>query len=127
MIAVDTSVWIDFFRGRSPAVQKLSILLDRDEVALPVSVRIEILSGAKKSEGQRLGRVLSALPVLYPTEELWSRMENWVTAGAAAGQRFGVGDLLVAALAVEHGCTLWSLDSDFARMARLRMVTLAEV
>jgi predicted nucleic acid-binding protein len=127
VIAVDTSVWIDFFRGRSPAVEKLSILLDRDEVALPVSVRIEILSGAKKSERQRLVRVLSALPVLYPTDALWRRMEDWVVAGAAAGQRFGVGDLLVAALAVEHGCTLWSLDSDFARMARLRMVTLAEV
>jgi len=127
MIAVDTSVWIDFFRGRSPAVDKLSGLLDRDEVTLPVSVRIEILSGAKRSERQRLVRVLSALPVLYPTEALWRRMQGWVVAGAAAGQRFGVGDLLVAALTVEHGCTLWSLDGDFARMARLRMVTLAEI
>ena len=126
MIAVDTSVWIDFFRGRSPVVDKLSLLLDRDEVALPVSARIEILSGAKKSEGRRLERVLSALPILYPTEQLWKRIEDWVTAGAAVGQRFGVGDLLVAALAVEHGCTLWSLDSDFERMARLRMVTLVQ-
>ena len=127
MIAVDTSVWIDFFRGRSLAVEKLSVLLDRDEVVLPVPVRIEILSGARKSESQGLGRILSALPVLYPTEATWSRMESWVTAGTVAGQRFGLGDLLVAALAVEHGCTLWSLDSDFARMARLHMVTLAEV
>ena len=127
MIAVDTSVWIDFFRGRAPAALKLPLLLDRDEVALPVTVRIEILSGAKKSERQRLVRVLSALPILYPTDELWRRIDGWVAEGAAAGQRFGVGDLLVAALAVEHGCTLWSLDNDFARMARLRMVTLAEV
>ena len=127
MIAVDTSVWIDFFRGRSPAVEKLSALLDQDEVALPVSVKIELLSGARRSEVQRLGRVLSALPVLYPTDALWKLLEKWVTAGAAAGQRFGVGDLLVAALAVEHGCTLWSLDRDFTRMASLRMVTLAAV
>ena len=127
MIAVDTSVWIDFFRGRPLAVEKLSVLLDSDEVVLPVPVRIEILSSARKSESQSLGRILSALPVLYPTDATWSRMESWVTAGTVAGQRFGVADLLVAALAVEHGCTLWSLDKDFARMARLHMVTLAEV
>ena len=127
MIAVDTSVWIDFFRGRSPAVERLSLLLDRDEVALPIPVKIEILSGAKKSEAKRLERVLSALPVLYPTETLWKLLEKWVMAGAAAGQRFGVGDLLVAGLAVEHDCALWSLDADFARMASLRMVTLAVV
>ena len=127
MIAVDTSVWIDFFRGRSPIVEKLSVLLDHDEVALPVSVKIEILSGARKSEVHRLDRVLSALPILYPTEGLWRRTEQWVTAGAAAGQRFGVGDLLVAALAIENGCTLWSLDGDFKRMASLQMVTLAVV
>lgn len=127
MIAVDTSVWIDFFRGRAPTVETLSGLLDRDEVALPISVKLEILSGARKSEVLRLERVLSALPMLYPTEGLWKRMEKWVTAGAAAGQRFGVGDLLVAGLTVEHDCTLWSLDSDFARMAKLGMVTLATV
>ncbi len=89
------------------------------------SVKIEILSGARKSERPRPGRVLSALPILYPTDDLWRRIETWVTAGVAAGQRFGVGDLLVAALAVEHGCALWSLDRDFARMARLGMVNLA--
>jgi predicted nucleic acid-binding protein len=127
VIAVDTSVWIDFFRGRSPAVEKLSLLLDRGDVALPIPVKIEILSGAKKSEAQRLERVLSALPILYPTELIWKLLAKWVTAGAAAGQRFGVGDLLVAGLAVEHGCTLWSFDSDFTRMASLRMVTLAVV
>ena len=125
MIAVDTSVWIDFFRGRPPATEKLLVLLDRDEVALPAPVRVEILSGARKSERQSLKRVLSALPILYPTDASWRRIEDWVTAGSAASQRFGVGDLLLAAIAVEHDCALWSLARDFERMAWLGMVVLA--
>ena len=125
MIAVDTSIWIDFFRGRTVVAERLNALLDRDDVVLPIPVRIEILSGAKRSERPRLGRLLAALPVLVPTNASWKRIEGWVTAGVAAGHRFGFGDLLIAALAVDHGCPLWSLDRDFRRMASLGMVTLA--
>jgi len=125
VIAVDTSVWIDFFRGRAPTAEALAALLDRDDVALPVPVRIEILSGARKVERPRLGRLLSALPVLHPTRQTWERIETWVTSGAASGHHFGVGDLLIASLAAEHGCALWSLDSDLARMARLWMITFS--
>jgi predicted nucleic acid-binding protein len=127
LIAVDTSVWIDFFRGRAPATaDRLSSLLDLDQVVLPVPVRIEILSGAKRPERPRLERVLSALPVLYPNRETWRRIETWIVTGAASGQRFGVADLLIAALAAEQDCALWSFDADFARMARLGLVTLAD-
>lgn len=127
MIAVDTSVWIDFFRGRSAVTEALSELLDRDQVALPIPVRIEVLSGARKAERARLGRLLSALPVLYPTDASWARIETWVMKGAASGHRFGCADLLIAALAVDHDCALWSLDNDFSRMASLGMVQAAAV
>jgi predicted nucleic acid-binding protein len=48
-----------------------------------------------------------------------------VTRGAAVGHRFGVADLLIASLAADHDAALWSLDKDFERMARLRMIKLA--
>jgi len=65
---------------------------------------------------------LSALPVLYPTDETWSTIDRWVELASEAGQRFGVGDLLIGALAVETGSLVWSLDADFARLERLMLV-----
>jgi tRNA(fMet)-specific endonuclease VapC len=125
VIAVDTSVWIDFFRGRQPVADRVSAALDRDELALPVPVRIEILSGARRAERPPLARLLSALPLLFPSDETWRRMERWVSTGAAAGHRFGVADLLVASIAAENDCEIWSLDADFGRLARLGLVRLA--
>ena len=127
MIVVDTSVWISAFRSAaSREAEILRALLDTDEAALAVPVRVEILGGASKTERVCLRRVLSALPVLYPTDETWALIDAWIERAGPAGQRFGVGDLLIAGLAKETGSLLWSLDADFSRMARLGFVDLYE-
>ena len=53
-------------------------------------------------------------------------MDRWAIQGAEHGQRFGVGDLLIGAIARDSGALVWSLDKDFDRMARLRFVDLYE-
>ena len=67
---------------------------------------------------------LSALAVAYPTDETWTLVERWVTDAAEKGQRFGVGDLLIAALAAERNALVWSLDGDFERMERMKLIQL---
>ncbi len=120
---VDTSVWVEAFRrGTSDEAVHLRELLDADEVALAAPVRVEILFGASVAELPRLRRVLSALPLFLPTPGTWDRIHDWLDGSVRAGQRFGVADLLIAALAAENNLAVWSLDADFGRMARLGFV-----
>ncbi|MFO0981370.1 MAG: PIN domain-containing protein [Planctomycetota bacterium] len=125
MICVDTSVWIEALRTRtSREATELFRLLDRDEVVLAAPVRIEILSGTRPRDYANIRRVLTALPVLIPTPATWQRIDEWIDPTVRAGDRFGVADLLIAAIAAENDALLWSKDSDFDRMAALGFIRL---
>ena len=125
MIVVDTSVWINALRSRdSKESRHLIELLDADQVAMAIPIRVEILSGSQRSQQATLSRTLSALPLLYPSQSTWHRIEGWLGTIKNAGDWFGVGDLLIAGIAADHSAAVWSLDSDFARMAKLKLVNL---
>lgn len=123
MIVVDTSVWVEFFRDAgSPVRAPLERLLDDDAVLLPRSVRAELLAGAGPQVVATLQRLLGALHLVTPSADTWTLVDAFATKGAAKGHHFGVGDLLVAACAAERGAPVWTLDTDFERMAQLKWI-----
>ena len=72
---------------------------------------------------QALARVQSWLDqpctrLIYPTERHWTVLQSLLVEGQALGNL--VSDAHLAALALQHGCTLMSTDSDFARFAKVK-------
>lgn len=126
MIVVDTSVWIAA-RKQPPVAKALDDLITADEVAVALPVRLELLAGVPKHERRAFNRAFGALSQLHPTEEAWTRLPKWIEQAADAGDRFTIGDLLIASMTAEIGGLVWSLDKDFQRMERLKFVSLYEL
>jgi predicted nucleic acid-binding protein len=124
-ILVDTSVWIDFIRGRrTMAVDRLRVALDRG-VAAAVTPLIyqEVLQGASDERAFRdYHTFLSTQPFLNPLDAL-------TTYERAARlyfdcRRVGVTirstiDCLIAQIAIEHDVPLMHDDRDFERIAKV--------
>jgi predicted nucleic acid-binding protein len=93
-------------------------------VALALPVRLELWAGTAPHDRQAFRRAFSALPLLVPTEDTWPPLDSWIARATGAGERFSFTDLVIARLADEIGGLVWSLDSDFARMAALKLIRL---
>ena len=125
MIVVDTSVWIEAQRRPSAGTSTtLKELLEAEEVALALPIRLELVAGVSRRDRAALVRALTALPVLRPSDDTWKLIERWIPVAADKGYRFGVSDWLIAALAHEIGGIVWSLDRDFAALEQLKLIRL---
>jgi predicted nucleic acid-binding protein len=122
VIVVDTSVWIGV-RSDAPLAAALDSLIDADEVALALPVRLELWAGTARKDRRALSRALSALAQLVPTDETWRQMADAIARAADAGERFAFVDMMIGVLASDSGALVWSLDSDFERMERLGLVS----
>lgn len=125
MIVVDTSVWVDV--ARRPSSERARVfqqLIDADEVAVALPVRVELMSGVARKHRKEFRRTLSALSVLRPTDDTWRLVESWIERAADKGFHFSLPDLLIAALARELEALVWSLDDDFEVMEKLGLVHL---
>lgn len=126
MILVDTSVWIDFFRS-SPGRggRELGRMIEeRVPLALAGVVVTEILQGLRR-DVQRVERYLSLWEFLEPRG-----FSTYCEASAISRHARSKGislttiDTLIAAIALEHNASLFSLNQDFIQIARLTPIRL---
>jgi len=126
LILVDSSVWIDFL-GPSPsfAGAELSrMIADAEPFALAGVVITEVLQGLKR-DVSRLEHYLSQWDMLDPKGFSTYREAAAIFRTARAkGVAVTTIDALIAAIALEHGATLFTLDKDFSRLAGITRLPL---
>ena len=116
---VDSSLWIDLTRTRSPRALKLFIAaqLEDPEVCLAEPVAYEVLRHANDAEAWLLTQQFETLPLLATPAEVWSRGVQLGRACRRNGITIGSLDLLIAVVALHHGAVIITFDEDFEQIA----------
>lgn len=123
-ILADTCAWIDFFRGRqTPLAEALGESLMRAEVATCGVVIYELLQGIRDPREEELVQnAFQALSHLEMTRELWIRAGRLSARLRDSGHTLPFSDIMIAALALENGCAVLTIDQHFDAIPGLEIV-----
>jgi predicted nucleic acid-binding protein len=125
MILVDTSVWIDYVRGRpTNAVQRLRVALDRGlNASLTSLIYQEILQGAESERAFRdFCTFFSSQRFLQPLDPIASHERAAKLYFDCRRRGFTIrssADCLIAQIAIDHGVSLLHDDRDFESLAKV--------
>jgi predicted nucleic acid-binding protein len=125
-LLLDTSLWIDFTRARSPLQLKQFIapyVLD-SQAHLAEPVRFELLRSATPEEARLLEAQFTTLPCLLTPLDVWDRAAVLGQACRRSGRSVLSLDLLLAAVAIHHKAVLVSFDADFEAIAAVSELRL---
>ena len=128
MILVDSSVWIDYFNGRStPQTAKLDELLGQEDLAVGDLVLVEVLQGFRdKREFEAARRLLLSLTVVDlcgPNIAIQAARNYRSLRSRGLTVRKTI-DCVIATYCIESGHELLHSDRDFDVFERLHLKTV---
>lgn len=127
-LLVDSSVWVEFFRGNARIVSRLDAALEADRVAVCGPIVAEVVSGARsRREFETLRSAFEGIDLVPDPPDAWPRIADARFALARRGTQAALVDLLIALTAAESRHTLLTRDADFDRIAAVLPVDIARV
>ncbi len=122
-VLVDTCVWSQFLRQNrprnDPLARELERLIRADAVEMVGPIRQELLSGAQPQERfAQLKEYLRFYPNLALDEEDDENAAHYYNLCRRQGVQGTAADLLLCAVAVRRGLSIFTTDTDFDLYAR---------
>lgn len=113
-VLIDTSAWIEFFRGHSRIAETVTSLIETGRACLCGVIYYEILQGAKDDEeALHLPNALSALKYFEMTPDTWIKAGHVAARLRRKGVILPMSDILVGIVATEHALQVLTLDKHF--------------
>ena len=114
-VLVDTSVWVEYFRGGNPSLSaRLDALMKTGRVSIPTVVLAEMIQGARtETEIRTIEDLQDAFTVID------QKAGTWIDAGKLSyslrrkGKSIHLTDCYIAVIARENGCAILTLDAHF--------------
>jgi predicted nucleic acid-binding protein len=117
-VLVDTSVWIDYFRGGNDSIQ-MDFLIDQNLLVTNDLILAELIPFLKVRNEKRLINLLyniSRLELSINWNEIIDHQYKCLTKGLNG---VGIPDLLIAQNAKQNNCKIYTLDSHFDLMKNI--------
>ena len=122
-ILVDSSVWIDFFKGGQNS-SDLDVLIDENLVVINDLILTELipyLRIKKQLTVIKLLQEISRIPLLINWDEIIEFQVKCLKIGANG---IGIPDLIIAQNAKGNNCNIYSLDRHFRLLKQVMKVNL---
>lgn len=114
-VLVDSSVWIDYFRGGTKS-DDLDILIDENLIATNDLILSELIPYLRLQNRRKLIALMNSI-FKYEMRIDWNEIIEFQTKCLKKGiNGIGVPDLLIAQNSIQHLCEIFSLDQHFALM-----------
>lgn len=114
-VLIETSVWVEYIHGRDTAlVDAVADLIRSRRAAICGVVMVELLPGIRNiRDRERTSSLFSGLNYYEYTYQTWYRPVHIADHLRSVGAIIPLGDLLIAAIALQNGCAVYTLDAHF--------------
>ena len=125
-ILIDTSVWIDYFRGNNVQFQsKVDEALTHCHIYVPKIALAELIQGAKsEKEITVIEDFIDAFHIIDQKEDTWLKAGRLSFSMKRKGITVSIIDCYIAVIAGENGCIIFSLDEHFNSIKKFLNISL---
>lgn len=122
MILIDTSAWIDFFRGKDPISDMVEVSLKNNTAAICGPIFTELVRGFRsQKEKNQILPLFTGCHFLDQPDSLWEDAGQCGYQLKRKGANVKSMDLLIACYALAHGVPILTSDKDFFLMKKSGM------
>jgi hypothetical protein len=123
MVLVDTSVWIEFFRGNEAALP-LNQLIDSNNLCVNDLILAELIPAINHKKENNLRDLLLTITKIDLAIK-WNQIIQMQTLNLKKGiNKVGIADLVIAQNAVENDMELFAIDKHFSLMSELHGIRI---